>query len=77
MELYSSFLPISWKLKEQETFLKENPVKSSSSTEIYIYGTFFRNILQLLRNIMGLNNHNLSHKTLKQVTKHFTENFIS
>ena len=29
------------------------------------HSTYFRNSLQLLRNIMGLNNHNLSHKTLK------------
>ena len=41
------------------------------------HGTYFRNILKLLRNIMGLNNHNLSHKTLKQVSKHSTQNSIS
>ena len=39
-------------------------------------GNFFRNIFQLLINIMGLNNHNLYHKTLKQVTTHSTQNFI-
>ena len=38
---------------------------------------YFRNILQFLRNIMGPSNHNLSHKTLNQVTKNSTQNFIS
>ena len=38
--------------------------------------TYFRNALPFLRNIMGPSNHNLSHKTLNQVTKNFTKNFI-
>ena len=41
------------------------------------HGTYFRNILKLLRNNMGLNDHNLSHNTLKQVIKHSTQNSIS
>ena len=41
------------------------------------HGTYFRNILQFLWNIMGPSNHNLSHKTLNQVTKHSTQSFIS
>ena len=41
------------------------------------HGTYFKNILQFLRNIMGPSNPNLSHKTLHQVTKHSTQTFIS
>ena len=41
------------------------------------HGSYFRNILILLRNNMGVKIHNLSHKTMKQVTKHSTQNSIS
>ena len=38
---------------------------------------FYLYILQLFRNSIGPNNHNLYHKTLMQVTKHCTQNVIS